>query len=148
MRTLDPESGELLRRLDGIGFPNGIAFADDGERLFVVDSAADAIVRFERRGGAWSGPTVHAHVGGGPDGIAFDRDGQLFVAAFEADEVAVLAPDGTLAATIPTGPGSRPTNLCFAGDDLDTLVVTAARGGRVLALAGAVRGRDPAPWLR
>ena len=60
-------------------------------------------------------PTLHAHVRGGPDGIAFDPDGHMYVAAFEEDEVAVLGSDGTSRATIPTGAGSRPTNLCFAG---------------------------------
>jgi gluconolactonase len=147
VRTYDFESGRVERVLDGIPFPNGLAFGLDQDQLFVADSESGSILRYEL-GGGLRGPTVFASVpGGGPDGIAFDREGNLYVAAFDADEVAVFDAEGHRAATFPTGERSRPTNLCFAGDDLSTLVVTAASGGRVLAIDGVFSGILPSPWL-
>jgi gluconolactonase len=148
VRTYDFESGRVERVIDGIAFPNGLAFGLDPEQLFIADSASGDILSFHRVAGSLRGPRVHARLpGGGPDGIAFDLEGNLYVAAFDADEVAVFAPGGERVAALPTGPGSRPTNLCFAGATLSTLVVTAASGGRVLLLPGEYPGRSPAPWL-
>jgi len=144
VRTLDPATRRLERALDGIAFPNGLAFGLDPDELYVADSDSGDILCF-RRGGE---RRVHARLPGtGPDGIAFDRDGNLYVAAFETDEVVVLDPAGERIAVLPTGDRSRPTNLCFAGDDLSLLVVTAASGGRVLALPGHYRGQPLSPWL-
>jgi gluconolactonase len=146
--SYDPVTGELRTRIEDISFPNGLAFGLDPDELYVADSAAHVIRRF-----IISPDTVDDHgtwaelPGGSPDGIAFDADGRLLVAAFEHDEVLIFDPGGDLERQIPTGPGSRPTNLCFAGDDLSVLVVTAARGGRVLILDEPFRGRPPSPWI-
>ena len=51
----------------------------------------------------------------------------------------VLAPDSTVDERVEL-PGIRPTNLCFAGPELATLVVTCASGSNVVALDG-YRGR-------
>jgi gluconolactonase len=145
--TLDLDSGRLEVAIEGIPFPNGIAFGIDADVLFVVDSESGEILRYRLEGGAPRGPEVFASAPGGPDGIALDADGNLYAALFHADEVAVFDPRGQRVETLSTGAGSRPTNCCFAGADLTTLVVTAASGGRVLALSGRFRGRSAAPWL-
>ncbi len=140
--TYDPVSGELRTRIEGIRFPNGLAFGLDPTDLYVADSQAHEIRRFAVDDenvddlGTWA-----ELPGGSPDGIAFDADGQLFVTAFAHDEVLVFDAVGGLVRTISTGEGSRPTNLCFAGGDFSTLVVTAAKGGRV------ARGRREVPWV-
>jgi gluconolactonase len=147
IRTYDVETGRVERMLDGIPFPNGLAFGLDADQLFVADSESGDILRYDRVGASLRGPSVHASVpGSGPDGIAFDRDGNLYVAAFEIDAVLVFDGVGRHTATLSTGERSRPTNLCFAGDDLSTLVVTVASGGRVLVLDGVFPGRPPSPW--
>lgn len=52
-------------------------------------------------------------------------------------------PDGVIDFPEPT----FPSNLCFAGPALDVLVVTAAKGGRVLLVDRGLRtpGRAPTP---
>ena len=124
---------------EGDGFPNGLAFADE-RTLLVVDSHRHALLRYRLDGEGLVAEGLFGQVpGSGPDGIAFDAAGRLFVAAFDANAVLVLTPDGTVDERVEL-PGMRPTNLCFAGPELATLVVTCASGGRVVALDG-YRGR-------
>ncbi|GGL94703.1 SMP-30/gluconolactonase/LRE family protein [Nakamurella endophytica] len=137
VRRWEPETGRVTTVSDDLLFPNGLAFPADGSALFVADSRRHEIVRFRRDGDRLVDRSVFARVdGAGPDGVAFDRDGRLYIAAFESDDVVVLDTDGTVADRLSTGERSRPTNVCFAGDGLTTLVVTLAVGGRVVAMDG------------
>lgn len=126
-----------------VRFPNGLAFGPDGD-FYLADSTANEILRFSLEHHGVSGRTVFCTVpGGSPDGIAFDANGLLYVAVFEGDAVLVYDRQGTLVRRIAMGAGSRPTNLCFAGDDLSTLVVTLASGGRVVAIDERFDGARP-----
>jgi gluconolactonase len=139
--TLSLDSGRVVTAVEGIDFPNGLAFGLDPEELFVADSRTGNVFKYHVTGEKISGPEVFASApGGNPDGIAFDAEGNLYVALFETDEIAVFDVRGTRVESLPTGAGSKPTNCCFAGPDMATLVVTAASGGRVLALPGEYRG--------
>lgn len=100
-------------------FPNGICFGPDGD-LFVAQTMAHRILRFEWQGGApFRRATVFAdlppHIN--PDGILW-HDGLLYVAGSVGDAVVVLDESGSLVAHYTTGPGSDPTNLCVVGDEL------------------------------
>jgi gluconolactonase len=64
--------------------------------------------------------------------MAFDSAGRLWVAASEGDAIVVFESNGSIRHVLDMGP-SFPTNLCFGGSDLTVLVVTAPKGGRVLA---------------
>ncbi|HUC24217.1 MAG TPA: SMP-30/gluconolactonase/LRE family protein [Streptosporangiaceae bacterium] len=146
--TYDPVTSELRTRIEGIDFPNGLAFGPDPAELYIADSAAHVIRRYVIGPDNADDQGVWAELpGGSPDGIAFDTDGRLLVAAFEHDEVLVFSPEGQAERSIPTGPGSRPTNLCFAGEDLSVLVITVASGGRVLTVDEEFHGRLPSPWI-
>lgn len=124
-------------------FPNGLAFGPDGD-LYVADTDASEILRYTVGPDGTSGRRVYSSIPGtGPDGIAFDADGWLYVAAFESDEVLTIDPSGVLSRRISMGAKSRPTNLCFAGEDLSTLVVTLASGGRVVAMNESFQGALP-----
>lgn len=124
----------------GIDFPNGLAFDLDGTQLFVAATRERRVLRYTWDGQELRPGGVLADVPGGPDVLAFDTAQRLYAALPEADQVAVIHPDGTLGAPIRFPRGTFPTNLCFAGPERDTLVVTAARGGRVLALDGVGTG--------
>ena len=139
----DASTGELSTVVTDVRFPNGLAFGPDGA-FYVADSHTHEILRYEVGPHGASDRSVFGAVdGGGPDGIVFDAHGNLYVAAFDTNDVVVLGPDGGVARRLPMGDGSRPTNLCFAGPDLGTLVVTLASGGRVVALDEHFEGALP-----
>jgi gluconolactonase len=110
---------------EGLGFPNGIAFSADGRRLYVCESAYARILRFTvgPDGGLTQKEIFVELPGGDPDGIAFDSEGDLYVAHYGGSAVYVIAPDGKIKQKIPT-PGKKPTNLEFADADLKTLFLT------------------------
>ncbi|NYE18411.1 SMP-30/gluconolactonase/LRE family protein [Microbacterium immunditiarum] len=141
VRRWEPATGDVATVAEGIAFPNGLAFSADASELFVADSQGHCIVRHPVRGATLGESETFAAIPGTePDGIAFDTGGNLYVAAFASDEVVVIDPMGSVVRRLPTGEGSRPTNLCFAGDDLRTLVVTLASGGRVVAFDDLAQG--------
>ena len=76
----------------------------------------------------------------GPDGMALDADGNLYVAHFGSGAVFVFDRRGAPIDRLPV-PGRCPTNVCFAGPDLDRLVVTLDDTGEVVVLGGVPRGR-------
>jgi gluconolactonase len=137
----DPASGALTVLRDGLRYPNGLAFGLDPADFFLAETLSRRILRFRvGADGALSEPETFAELPvGEPDGIAFDVRGRLHVAATTADCVVVLDADGSLAETLELGP-SFPTNLCFGGPDGRTLLVTAGKGGRVLAVERDVPG--------
>lgn len=119
-------NGQMVQvRADSLGFPNGIAFSADGQRLYVCESAFSRVLRFvvEPDGGLANKEVFVELPGGDPDGIAFDREGNLYVAHFGGGAVYIIAPDGRIKQKIPT-PGKKPANLEFADDDLKTLFLT------------------------
>ena len=127
-----PGTGDLELIAEGLPHPNGLCFDASGERLYVSDTRARSVVVLDVD--APHGPrparTLAVLPQGEPDGMAFDVAGSLWIAATGAEGLAVLSPTGMWDFV---GLGdSFPTNVCFAGPDLTTMVVTAARGGRVL----------------
>jgi gluconolactonase len=66
----------------------------------------------------------------GPDGLAIDGAGNLYVAHFGKGVVAVLAPTGQMLAELPTE-GFLPTNVTFWND---SLYVTELERGWIIRL--------------
>jgi gluconolactonase len=140
--ALDPSSGETTTLLEGLAFPNGLAFGPDGTlHLALTDEGRVMRYRWaeERLLAAGDAAVLPA---GGPDGLALDTEGRLYAAAPDADAIFVFEPDGRPCRDIRFPEPTFPTNLCFAGPGLDALVVTAAKGGRVLVVdrAGTTPG--------
>jgi gluconolactonase len=109
-------------------FPNGCAVSPDGRYLYIAMSLnPPRVVRFAIEEGRKSGPveTVAELPHTVPDGLAFCRDGSLLVSCYRPDTIFRLLPDGTLTVLLDDYEGTllgAPTNVCFAGDDLATLV--------------------------
>jgi sugar lactone lactonase YvrE len=127
------------------GYPNGCALAPDGSALWVAQSHPEEPhdggrlwrIPIEADGSAGAGELVVEMPRTVPDGLAFDRDGNLYVAYYRPDRIDVLRPDGTLEVLVDDWEARRlnsPTNLCFAGERLDK-AVTANVGEDYLAIA-------------
>ena len=72
--------------------------------------------------------------------MAVDADGTLLVAGHGSGNLHVFDAGGGVQAPVELGVELGLSNLCFAGDDLRRLVVTAANTGEVLELSWAVPG--------
>jgi gluconolactonase len=82
----------------------------------------------------WQGKPIS-----GPDGMAFDEDGNLYVAHVGSGFVYVYDPGGNELEAVPSG-GRKPTNVCFGGEDLQQLYVTVDDPGTLIRFELGVRG--------
>jgi gluconolactonase len=122
---VDRETREIRLVADGVCFSNGLVFSADGRTLFVAESAHHRVLAFpvDADGNLGERRVFAEMPGGDPDGMNFDRDGNLYVAHFGGGAVWVFRPDGSLLEKIPA-PGKKPSNVEFGGPDLTTLFVT------------------------
>lgn len=129
--------GRLEQLDDGLAFPNGVAV--DERWVYLAETWHNRVLRYPRGGGpreVWAQLTGP----GGPDGMAFDEAGNLYVAHFGAGRVDVIAPDGRVVDAIAV-PGSKPTNVAFGGSDRRTIVVTEVETASVYRARASVAGR-------
>ena len=109
-------------------FPNGLCISPDGKGLFVAMSLNPprvSEIRIAQDGSAADVRTVVELPGAVPDGVAFDTEGNLYIACYRpdriyryggSDKLEVLADDfeGTIIAA--------PTNIAFCGAERDILL--------------------------
>ncbi|MFQ5733903.1 MAG: SMP-30/gluconolactonase/LRE family protein, partial [Planctomycetaceae bacterium] len=145
--------------------PNGLLVSPDDRFLYVADNnnntrgGARKLWRFTLKsdGGVdrKSKKLIYDWgVGRGPDGMAIDAKGRLYVAggrnkaappyetAKHKGGVYVFSPEGKLLTFVPI-PRDEVTNCAFGGTDLKTLYVTA--GGTLWSIRTAVAGRPVWP---
>jgi len=143
---VDPASRGVRKLDSGIRFTNGIAFGPDG-RLYVNETVTGDVYRFDI-GSAGAGPrqcfgNVRDPNGPpgwrGPDGMAFGRDGRLYVAVFGQRDITVLDSSGEVAERITTA-GKLPTNLCFGLPGSRRMYVTEYEFGTVEMFDAPVDG--------
>lgn len=85
---------------DGLGYANEIAFSADGRQLFVNETFARRLTRFDvGPDGTLSNRMVLWEFGAGdyPDGLVLDEDGGLWVTSIVSNRVIRIAPDGSSA---------------------------------------------------
>lgn len=106
--VLEPDgTGELLEELPE-AYPNGIAAEPDGSIVW-VESYKRAVYR--RRPGARSEQIAQLPDGHTPDGLKIAMNGDLWITAFMAGGIDILAPDGTPKDFLETG--GVPLNCVF-----------------------------------
>lgn len=122
--------GSLQTVLTQLPSPNGLALAPDGKALYVAVT---------RDASVWRAPLLPdgntTKVGRfasfygatGPDGIAFDTHGRLWVAHPSGDCLWVLSPSGEITRRVRLPAGAFPTNLSLRPDG--EFVITASRSG-------------------
>ena len=113
----------------------------------MAETIGQRVLVYRVRDGALGEPAEFCRTEPGyPDGMCFDVEGRLYVAATVAHEVQVFDRQGTRAERLPCGEDSMPTNCCFGGSEGKTLFVTESRGGRVLAFDLATPGLPLFPF--
>jgi sugar lactone lactonase YvrE len=88
---------------DCLGYTNEIAFSADGKQLFVNETFARRLTRFDvDPDGGLSGRTVIWRFGPGdyPDGVVLDEEGGLWVTSIVSNRVIRIAPEGKSAERI------------------------------------------------
>lgn len=120
-------------------FTNGMALSPESRYLYVVESAMPGISRvpIKKDGTAGEIELVVRMPDTVPDGLAFDENGTLYISCYVPDRVYRFTTSGKLDILF-DDPIRRtlnaPTNLAFAGPNLDRLVI-ASLGGWALAWA-------------
>jgi gluconolactonase len=122
--------------------PNGVGLSPDEATLYVADMeparlwafdlVEPGVIRREAFPSPYGGRLV-AGLGGFQrfDSLKVAASGNICVATLVAGTISVIAPDGSLHSQVET-PDQFPTNICFAGDDMQTAYVTLARSGHLI----------------
>lgn len=128
--AFDLETGAAHLWCDAaFNFANGLALAPDGEALYACETFAPSIARIPIDAGGRAGTpeTFVADLPGLPDGIAFDRAGNLVVGCYEPSRILRIAPDGAvdlLVEDVTAHTLAHSTNVAFR----DTTLFTANLG--------------------
>jgi gluconolactonase len=133
---IDLRNKRVTKLDSGIRFTNGIAFGPD-DNLYVNETLTGTVYRYRVKNGELVGgredfgnsilsrETLKA---GGPDGMKFGADGNLYVTSYEESNVTVLGMDGTVLDRIKTR-GKCPTNLAFGPKGEKKIYVTEVEFG-------------------
>ena len=114
----------------GLRFANGVTLSPDQSLLYVADSRAHWIYSYQIQADGtlqakqryyWLHVPDNAE-DSGADGMRADREGRLYVATRMGIQICDQA--GRVNAILPT-PNGKSSNLCFGGENFDTLFVTA-----------------------
>jgi sugar lactone lactonase YvrE len=119
-------SGGAMRVVaEGLRFPNGIAVSADHNRLVVAEMDSACLADYDIA--ADGGLSLRQRLGSmkSPDGICLDRDGAVWVAAFEEDAFIRLDRDGRELQRIET-PGRRALACALGGAERRTLFCLSA----------------------
>lgn len=137
VRTPD---GEVRKISTGKYFPNGLAFSADGQTLIVAETYRHRLWKgdWNPARGEWTNARVWATVEGpqgpgGPDGMAFGDDGNLYVAVYGTSCIHVVSPAGQVIDRIEL-PGRQPTNCAFDPSGQLGLVITETEHGQLLSV--------------
>lgn len=140
--------GSVHEILTGVGVSNGLGWTADGRTMFFNDSGAEtfSVFDFDAATGIPTNRRVLTDGSDGyvPDGLTVDDHDTVWSVWWDNGTVRRYDAAGTLLATV-TVPVRRTTSCCFAGPDLDMLVITTGRldepdSGRLFVARPGVTG--------
>ena len=129
-------TGKLDTLLGNVPSPNGIVLAPDGRFLFVAATRGNCVWRMPLLadgGVAKAGQFFTSHGPSGPDGLAMDESGRLFVANPGLGRVWVLNHWAEPVEVLRGAVGHSLTNLAFGGQENKTVFVTDSTTGSILS---------------
>ena len=150
--------GRVTRVAEDIHYANGVALTADGGTLYVSEHLARRVLAFtvgadgrlsdQRDFVALDAVETLPRNHGwelGPDGLAVDREGNVYIAEYGAGHLLIVGPNGKLRATIPVGE-PYVTAMALSPDETE-IYVTAPRSffdakapGKVYRLPNPVAG--------
>jgi gluconolactonase len=133
---LTPE-GHVTLVADDLAFPNGLCLDADERVLYLAETRRHRVHACGlSASGSITAWRTHAEVEGGPDGMALDVAGNLYVALYGRSAVGVIPSEGGRVDELAVD-GPNPTNVAFHGRDL---YVTEASRGTLQVLSVGVEG--------
>ncbi|RMZ69241.1 gluconolactonase precursor [Pyrenophora seminiperda CCB06] len=145
-------NGKLDTLVENGVSPNGLVLSPDKKFLFVAMTRANAVWQLPLHA---DGTTSKAGVffqsfgTAGPDGLAMDEEGSLFVCHPSLGSVFVVNADGTPKARIVSGTkGVNLTNCCFGGREGKTLFITDSLEGNVQFVEWHCKGATAVPTVK
>jgi len=146
------KDGIARRFAGGLAYPNGIAFDLDKSHLYISETMANRILRYEVNPDGSAGEvSIFFEFPGDsiPDGMKLNVEGNLWVAVHKRGEVWQISDRGDLIHTIKM-PSKYVTNLTFGGDDMKTMYITCPEdwitdNGKVYTLRVPVAGVKVVP---
>lgn len=114
-------------------FPNGLAFTNDGISLIIAETYKHRLWKgeWDSDKAEWKNPKIWCDIAGpdgpgGPDGMAFDANGVLYVAVYGTGTIQLVSDEGKVIQVLEV-PGNYPTNCAFGPSG--NLVITEAENG-------------------
>ena len=147
------EDGSSRIVAEGLHFANGLAFSEDYQWLYIVESSTRRILRAPVLAGGHLGAVEKfgPELEGTPDGIAFDVNKNLWVTLLiEKNALVILDPSASVHTVVEDAANTvlgRPTNVSFGGSDMCDLYVGSLDRDAVLHVRVEVPG-VPLPGQR
>ncbi len=143
---IDPDGAAEVFHSGPFYYANGLAIDSSAEYLYVVQTAADDVVRVPLDGSG--GPPEQVCPPGSllpmPDGLAFDAEQNLYVTSFGASALQIIRPGGGIELAARDERGltmNRVTNCAFGGKELDRLYLANLGGWHISVLTPDVPGQ-------
>lgn len=148
---LSPD-GKLDTLVENGVSPNGLVLSNDERFLYVAMTRSNQVWRLPLHAdGTTSKVGVFFQSFGnvGPDGLALDEEGNLFICHPSLGSVFVVDAHGVPKARIESGTkGINLTNCCFGGPEHKTLYITDSLEGNIQTVEWHCRGAVPPPRLK
>lgn len=118
-----PDGETIIASTEINHFPNGMALSPDGKDLYIVLSNMPGIVKatIQDDGTLGTSETVVEMPKTVPDGVAFDKDGNLYITCYAPNQVYRYTIGGKLELLAEDWQStvlSAPTNIAFGGDNM------------------------------
>jgi gluconolactonase len=120
---LAPDHKTIKRVADNLEVPNGIVGTPDGKFLFVADIRGNKTWKYSiNKDGSLGGKNLFCNMGS--DGMTIDVKGNIYLTG---TGVQIFDKEGIFIGSIAV-PESWTANVCFGGNDMKNLFITASKG--------------------